>query len=154
MMLRIALIVFLALAPVLVHGAELTCAGESGPLLTVGSMGVNRIALVQGGWEQVLDLERWRICFRCVSFPRLDLTFGDSGKAHAQVFADARICDGTGDSAIPERYCIATASVRVGDKDTQTCNFPKGTTLGGLWTALTRSPPPEHIDLWWSYPER
>jgi hypothetical protein len=151
---RMALIVFLALAPVLVHGAELTCANESGPLLVVGSKGGDRLALTQNGREQVLDLERWRICFRCVGFPRLELTFRDSGKDQTWIYADARICDGAGDSAIPEKYCIAHASVRAGNTDDLTCNFPKGTTLGGLWTALTHSPPPANISSWWSYPAR
>ncbi len=150
----IALAAVLALVPVLANAAELACASESGPLLVVGSKGRDRLGLTQNGQEQVLDLERWGICFRCVGFPRLELMFRDSGKAPAWVFADARICDGTSDSALPERYCIATANVRVGNADAQTCSFPKGTTLGGLWTALTHSPPPEHIDLWWSYPAR
>ena len=151
---RMALIVSLALAPVLAHGAELTCAGEAGPLLVVGSKGVNRLGLAQNGREQVLELERWSICFGCAGFPRLDLTFKDSGTADARVFAAARICDGAGESAPPERYCVANASLWMDSKDVQTCSFPKGTTLERLWTALTHSPPPERIDLWWSYPER
>lgn len=149
-MLRIALIMFLALSPVTANAAELTCTGESGPLLITDSEGMT---LVQKGREQVLDLERWNICFGCVGFPRLDLGF-KRGETNVRVFAAAQICDGAGDSATPERYCIADTSVRVGNTDAQTCSFPKGTTLGRLWTALTRSPPPERINFWWSYPAR
>lgn len=152
MMFRIALIAALALSPALASAAELACVGESGPLLTVGSMGVNRIGLVQSGRQQGLQLERWSICFRCVGFPRLDLTFKDvdAQNADVRIFADARICDG--ESTTPERYCIATAGVRVGDKDTQACRFPDGTSLASLWMALTQSQPPTNIDPWWSYP--
>jgi hypothetical protein len=154
MMFRIALIASLALSPVLAQGAELTCVGETGPLLTVGSKGVNRLELAGPNGGRVLELERWSICFRCVGFPRLDLMFKGVEGADVAVFADARICDGAGESAPPERYCIANALVRSGDKDDSKCHFPKGTTLGTLWTALTQSPPPESIDLWWSYPAR
>lgn len=154
MMFRIALIVSLALSPVPANAAELACTGESGPLLTVGSMGADRIGLVQGGQRQELQLERWSICFRCVGFPRLDLTFKDAGarKTDVRLFADARACDGG--ATAPERYCIAAAGVRVGDKDTQKCRFPDGTSLASLWTALTQSQPPENTEPWWSYPER
>lgn len=151
---RIALIASLALAPALAHGAELTCAGEAGPLLVVGSKGENRLELAGPNGGRGLELERWSICFRCAGFPRLDLTFKAAGTVETRVFADARLCDGAGEAAPPERYCIANASLRVDNKDIQTCRFPKGTTLGSLWTTLTHSPPPEHIDLWWSYPER
>lgn len=156
MMFRIALIVSLALSPVPANAAELACTGESGPLLTVGSKGVNRIGLAQSGGERVLQLERWSICFRCVGFPRLEMTFkdADAQKTDARLFADARICDGAGEAAAPERYCIAATGVRVGDKDTQKCRFPDGTSLASLWMALTQSQPPENTEPWWSYPER
>jgi hypothetical protein len=150
----IALITSMALFPVLAHGDELVCAGDSGPLLTVGSKGLNRLGFAPNGREQILRLERWSICFRCAGFPRLDLTLRDAGAVETRVFAHARLCDGVGEATPPERYCIANASLRVDNKDNETCRFPKGTTLGRLWTTLTQSPPPESIDLWWSYPER
>ncbi|CAA7618631.1 exported hypothetical protein [Candidatus Terasakiella magnetica] len=160
----LSMLVYAALAtPVaFAQSPELSCASESGTLLVVGSKGVNRLGLTAGqGGERILELENWQICFRCAGFPRLALTLKDTtaDKAEIHVFADARGCDGVGGAtapktSTPEKYCIAAATVRVNSRETETCRFPKQTTLATLWTALTRSQPPEDTETWWSFPRR
>ena len=147
----------LALSPAFAQSAELICNGEAGPLLQVGQQGENRLELSEPTGERLLEMEHWSICFRCAGFPRLDIKLKDvnAEKGGAQILAEAWRCtDSTApETSTPETYCIAKAGIRVGNKDTQKCSFPKGTTLAVLWTALTRSPPPNKVELWWSFPQ-
>jgi hypothetical protein len=142
----------LALLPALAWGADLTCAGDNGPLLSIGAKGVNRLGLAGG---RVLEMERWEICFRCVGMPRLDMDLKDvkSGGTGIQILAEVKPC-GRDEAVSPGRSCLDTVGVRAGGTETRRCRFPEGTTLETLWTALTRSSLPANIDPWWSFPER
>lgn len=158
---RIALIVLgcVALAgaifPAFAQGGKLACAGEAGPLLVLGSEGAERLRFIGPGQERVLEMKQWEICFRCAGFPslRLDLVDAEGKGADVRIGGEVKLC-GKEDAVVPERYCVVSAGVWVGNKPSQRCYFPEGTSLGQVWTALTQSPPPEKIDLWWAFPTR
>ncbi|CAA7618250.1 exported hypothetical protein [Candidatus Terasakiella magnetica] len=144
-----------AISPAFAQGGELTCAADTGPLLVFGSEGAERLRFVGPNRERVLQLKHWRICFRCAGFPslQLDLVDVDGSGGDVRVGGEVKLC-GKDDAAVSEKYCIVSAGVWPGNKPSQPCRFPEGTTLGQLWTALTQSSPPEKVDLWWAFPTR
>jgi hypothetical protein len=146
----------LALSTMPARSAELLCAGEAGALLAIGSQGANRLGLAEPEGLRMVELERWNICFTCAGFPRLDMAFKDpqTGMSDVRILAEARICrrSTAPDSPEPDKYCIGRASVWEGRKEARTCAFPDETTLATLWTALTRSAPPDQVAPWWSHP--
>lgn len=138
---------------------EVICTSDDGPLMSVGSNTAYRLTLTRAGVDQQMELERWGICFRCAGLPslQLDLRGMDGPPLTVRVGCDVRSCAGESaraNKSASDKYCIGSASVWVGSMPSQHCRFPDETTLGELWTALTKTPPPRNIDPWWSFSHR
>ncbi|WP_096703438.1 hypothetical protein [Magnetospirillum sp. 15-1] len=146
MLSRAALVLALAggLSSAALAGGDLRC----GALLTVGDRG---FSLADSGGTRVFELEEWRICFTCAGLPALRLALNDmtdGGKAWVSVAVQP--C-GPPEAPPAERYCLEDTGIQVGSRLGGQCRFPEKTTLGQLWAELTRSPPPEIVNGWWTH---
>ncbi|ARJ67082.1 hypothetical protein WV31_16105 [Magnetospirillum sp. ME-1] len=132
-------------------GGDIACRTGEETLLSAGPAGDNTIRLAPANGARQLDLREWGICFTCAGMPalRLTLTDRDSGE-QAWISGGVTAC-GPADAPNAQRHCLTGAAVQLGNREAGRCQFPPGTTLAALWTALTGSAPPHIPGGWWTY---